>query len=133
VKLTWSWSLVRVGITFSFVLVGIIPVAWAGPYLFVAEEPTSAVSKSDCGGRAVQALSMLQKQGLLKIDPTNDHLGTTNDSTLNVDCVLVGKGKPGNQRWIFYIAIASTNEQESKSLMDRVRWQLWHLPERGTL
>jgi hypothetical protein len=123
----------RVGIVFRFVLAGIVPVAWAGPYLLVTEEPSSAVSKSECVDRVVEALSLLQKQGLLKVDGTNNHLGVTNDSTLNVDCVFIGKDKQGSQRWMFYTAIASTNEQESKDLMDRARWQLTHLPPKNTL
>ena len=117
----------------SFVAFAMVPSAWSGPYLFVAIEKTSAVSKSECDGRVVQALNLLQQQRVLTVASDNKHTGFTSDSTLNVDCILDGTSKEGQRRWIFYIAIASTNEQESKSLLERARWQLTHLPAHNTL
>jgi hypothetical protein len=109
---------------FSFLAIGVAAPAWAGPYLFVTMEKAPAASKHECTGRAAKILRELQEEKRLSLDSSNDHLGFTDASTLNIDCISVGKSKQGTLRWIFYIAVASTDEQESKKLIDRIRYKI---------
>lgn len=97
---------------------------WAGPYLFRSIEKSVARSTNECRGQVVKVLRNLQSKGKLKVDKNNKYLGATTDSTAHVDCIFVGKNERRRDSWVFYIAIASTNRQESQNLLKLLRLEL---------
>lgn len=122
-KKTQSWSSINSILVLCLVIFGTVPNAWAGPFLFRAIERSIAHDKPECNQLVVRSLRNLQDQGLFTVGDDNDHLAFTTDSTLNVECIFNGNSKQG-ERWIFYIAIASTNEKEAQDLLARTRQKL---------
>jgi hypothetical protein len=112
---------VIVALACASVLAAVAP-AWAGPYLRTSIEISkAATSQKDCGGQIRKVLLTLQKERHLTVSRDNDSLATTNDSTVGVECIFVGPNEQKRNQWIFYIAIASTNGQESANLMRLLR------------
>lgn len=108
-------------------LLGFASTAWAGPYLRRSIELSVARSTKECGQHAAKTLSDLHREGRLRVPEDNPRLGYTRDTTAYVECIFVGKNESKRDQWIFYISIASTNEEESiqilKLLRDRLgRW-----------
>lgn len=104
------------GVTF-----GVARPTWGGPYLLRSIEMSPATSQKECGGQVVRVLRNLQKEGRLSVDKNNASLAVTNDSTVHVDCIFVGRNEQGRNQWIVYIAIASTNGPESENLLKLLR------------
>jgi hypothetical protein len=100
---------------------GAVRIAWAGPYLFRAIEMAPASSQKECEGHVVRILGNAQKEGRLSVDKENPRLAWTPASTVHVDCIFVGQNEQRRDQWIFYIAVASTDRQDSDSLMDMLR------------
>ena len=109
---------------FSFVgimALGAARTAEAGPYLWRSIELSHATSQKECGGQVTKVLRDLEKEKRLTVAKDDDNLGTTTDSTVYVDCILVGPNEQHRPQWIFYIAIASTNRDESQGLLKLLR------------
>jgi hypothetical protein len=104
-------------------LVGVVDVtfAWSGPYLFRTIEMSNATSQKECEGLIVRVLGGMQKERRLTVDANNRRLGVTRASTLHVDCIFVGPNERKQNQWIYYVAIASTNRQESQDLLKLIR------------
>ena len=105
---------------------------WAGPYLQVRSLPSNAGSTKHCQRQAAKALSGLKTQ--IKILRVNQkrRLGSTKNSTMYVDCIMVGQNQRRamsdaerqRQRWVFYVSLASTSNSEAKALLKRLTAQL---------
>jgi hypothetical protein len=121
----FNWLSIRVAVLLSIVTVGIVSIASAGPYLFIRIEPAgTAGSQKWCEAKAARLVSQLQQENSLSVAAKGDRGGFTRESTLSIECIFVGKNTQGERQWNFYIAIASTNEQESKLLLNRIRHRL---------
>jgi hypothetical protein len=105
------------------IALGVARPSWAGPYLRTTVEYSTARSTPECGGQVTRALRRMEKEKHL--DGMRDGgVAWTKASTLVVECLFVGKSDQRSKQWIFYIAIAGTDEEEWKSLWSRVRNEL---------
>jgi hypothetical protein len=75
----------------------------AGPILRRSIEMSNARSQPECGGQVAKILKNLSEQGnQLTVSKNNDSLATTQESTVGLECILVGRTQDRQEQWIIY-------------------------------
>ena len=95
--------------------------SWGGPYLRVSDMNSSASSYKQCGNQVLTVFRKLKREGRVSLDRRYPRYASTKKSTIRIDCVFVGRSEQRRNQWIFYIAIASNDRQESAKLFKLVQ------------
>jgi hypothetical protein len=98
--------------------------AWAGPYLRIANEDSKARKPGECQSLAAKAMHSIAQSSPMRVDQKNSRFGSTESTSIYVECIFVGRDEQKRDRWIYYVSVSSTNLKEADQLLNIVRSKL---------